>query len=89
MFRKLTFALILVVLLSQFAMTAVLALDVPVGSCPKGFSLEPAMHHEDHHHHHVGTHADLNEDDHICMKPVGVDSKIHVHVDNNLPQTAS
>jgi hypothetical protein len=85
MFRKLAFALILVVLLSQFAITAVVALDEPVGSCPEGFSLVPAMHHEDHHHRHVGTHADLNADGHICMKPVSLDSNIHVHVDNNLP----
>jgi hypothetical protein len=85
MFRKLVFALVLVVLLSQLAVPTVLAVDEAVGSCPAGFSLELAMHHENHHHRHVGTHADLNGDGYICMKPVGLNNNIHIHIDNNLP----
>jgi hypothetical protein len=85
MFRKLVFALILVVLLSQLTVPTVLAVDEAVGSCPVGFSLELAMHQEDHHHRHVGTHTDLNGDGYICMKPVGLNNNIHVHIDNNLP----
>ena len=85
MFIKLSFALVLAVLLSQLVLPTVLALDEPTGSCPAGFSLELAMHHENHHHRHVGTHADLNGDGYICMKPVGLNNNIHVHIDNSLP----
>lgn len=85
MFRKLVFALVLVVLLTQFAIPAALALDEPAGSCPVGFSLEPAMHHDHHHHRHVGTSADQNGDGYICVKHITPDETIHVHIDNHLP----
>jgi len=85
MFRKLVFALLLVILLSQFAVPTVFAAGDPAGDCPPPFKLEMAMQHDDHHHRHVGTSADQNGDGHICVKPVTPSGKIHVHVDNDLP----
>ena len=85
MYKKIIFALLLVVLLSQFAVSTVFAAGEPTGSCAPGFTLMMAMEHDEHHHQHVGTDADLNADGYICMKPVTPDGKIHVHVDNNLP----
>ena len=83
--KKFIFALLLVILLSQFTVSVALAADEPVGSCPTGFHLDMAMDHDEHHHHHVGTDTDLNGDGWICMKHVTPDEKIHLHVDNNLP----
>ena len=85
MFKKLAFALLLVVLLSQFAVPTVFAAAEPQGSCPPVFKRVMAMEHDNHPHHHVGTSADQNWDGFICMKPVTPTGKIHVHVDNNLP----
>lgn len=85
MFKNLIFALMLVVLFSQFAVPPVFAAEEPAGSCPSGFTLHKAMEHEAHPHQHVGTSADLNGDGYICMKHVTPSGKIHVHVDNNLP----
>ena len=83
MHKKLIFALLLVMLLSQFTVSAVFAASEPTGSCAPGFTLMMAMEHDEHHHHHAGTDADLNGDGYICMKPVTPDSNIHVHMDNN------
>ena len=85
MIKKLMFALLMVVLLSQIAVPTVFAADDPSGSCAPGFTLEMAMEHDMHHHRHAGTDADKNGDGYICMKPVTPSGKIHVHVDNNLP----
>lgn len=85
MFKKLMFALLLLVLLSQFAVPTVFAAGEPAGGCPPGFTLEMAMEHGNHHHRHAGTGADQNGDGYICMKPVTPTGKIHVHVDNNFP----
>ena len=85
MHKKLIFALLLVVLLSQFAVSTALAAGEPTGSCAPGFTLMMAMEHDEHEHQHVGTDADFNGDGYICMKPLTTDGKIHVHVDNNLP----
>jgi len=85
MHKKLIFALLLVVLLSQFAVPVAFAAGEPSGSCAPGFTLMMAMEHDEHHHQHVGTDADLNADGYICMQPVTPDGKIHVHVDNDLP----
>jgi len=85
MFRKLVFALLQVILLSQFAVPTVFAAGSPAGGCPPDFKLEMAMEHDNHHHRHVGTSADQNGDGHICVKPVTPSGKIHVHVDNDLP----
>ena len=85
MIKKLIFALLLVVLLSQFAVQSVFAAVEPSGRCAPGFTLEKAMEHDNHHHRHVGTDADKNGDGYICMKSVTPSGKIHVHVDNNLP----
>ena len=85
MFKKLMFVLLLVVLLSQFAVSTVFAAGDRAGSCPPHFKLEMAMEHDNHHHQHVGTSADKNGDSYICMKPVTPSGKIHVHIDNNLP----
>ena len=82
MIKKLIFALLLVVLLSQFAVPSVFAAGEPSGRCAPGFTLEMAMEHDNHHHRHVGTDADKNGDGYICMKPVTPSGKIHVHVDN-------
>lgn len=85
MLKKLILALALVLLLSQFAVSAALAAE-PVGNCAPGFTLMMAMDHDgEHHHQHVGTDTDRNGDGWICMKPVTPTGKIHVHVDNNLP----
>lgn len=83
--KKFMFALLLVILVSQFAVPVVLAADEPVGNCAPAFTLELAMDHDVHHHQHVGTDTDLNGDGWICMQHVTPDEKIHVHVDNNLP----
>ena len=85
MIKKLIFAFLLVVLLSQFAVPSAFAEGEPSGNCVPGFTLEMAMVHDNNHHHrHVGTDADKNGDGYICMKPVTPSGKIHVHVDNNL-----
>jgi len=81
--KKLMFALLLVMLISQFAVPVALAADAPAGSCPSRFELARAMDHDEHHHQHVGTDADLNGDGWICMKHVR--PEIHLHIDNNLP----
>lgn len=85
MYKNLIFALMLVMLISQFAVPVVLAAGEPTDSCAPGFTMELAMEHDMHHHQHVGTDTDLNGDGFICMKPVTLDEKIHVHTDNNLP----
>ena len=85
MLKKITFAFLLVMFLSQFAVSTVFAADEPAGGCAPGFTLEMAMDHDDHHHRHVGTDADKNGDGYICMKPATPSEKIHVHVDNNVP----
>ena len=85
MYKKLLFALILVLLLSQFAIPVAFAADEPAGSCAPGFTLEMAMDHDVHHHQHVGTDADRNGDGFICMRHVTPNEQVHVHVDNNLP----
>ena len=85
MHKKLFFALLLVILLSQFAVVNVLAAGDPAGSCAPGFTLMMAMDEDVHHHQHVGTDTDLNGDGWICMKHITPDEMIHLHVDNNLP----
>lgn len=85
MHKKLFFALLLVILLSQFTVVNVLAAGEPIGSCAPGFTLMMAMDDDVHHHQHVGTDTDLNGDGWICMKHVTPVEKIHLHVDNNLP----
>jgi hypothetical protein len=85
MYKKLLFALILGVLLLQFAVPVAFAADEPTGSCSPGYTLAMAMDHDVHHHQHVGTDTDLNGDGFICMKHVTPDEMIHVHVDNILP----
>lgn len=84
MYKKLVFALLLVVLLSQFAVATVFAAGEPAGGCAPGFTLERAMQHDHHHHKHVGTDTDRNGDGYLCMKSVTPDGRIHVHVDNNI-----
>jgi hypothetical protein len=84
MFKKLVFALLLVVVLSQFAVFTTYAMGEPASACAPGFTLEMAMDHDNHHHKHVGTDADQNGDGDICVQPVTPDGKIHVHVDNTV-----
>ena len=85
MHKKLMFAFLLVVLLSQFAVSTAFAAGEPAGSCAPGFTLMMAMEHDEHKYQHVGTKADLNGDGWICMKHLTPTEKIHLHVDNNLP----
>jgi hypothetical protein len=85
MFKKLLFAFLLVMFLSQFAVSTVFAAGEPTGGCAPGFTLEMAMEHNNHHHQHVGADTDQNGDGWICMMPVTPTEKVHVHVDNNLP----
>jgi hypothetical protein len=84
MLGKTVFLLVLILSLALSSNSTAFAAN---GSCPSGFTLEMAMHHEDHEHlhQHVGTSADQNGDGYICMKPVTPGSTIHVHVDNSLP----
>ena len=62
----------------------------PAGSCPRGFDLHHVGQH-DHHEHdegmhqHVGLDSDINGDGYWCVKHVGANQQIHVHIDNNLP----
>lgn len=75
-------------LATVFLVVAVMALPVeasdPIGGCPDGFSLHPAMDHDDHHGDHlrVGTDTDSNGDGWICARHVAQDGTIHVHIDN-------
>ena len=85
MHKKLFFALLLVILLSQFAVVNVYAAGEPTGSCAPGFTSMMAMDHDVHHHQHVGTDTDRNGDGWICMKHLTPTEKIHLHIDNNLP----
>jgi len=85
MHKKLLFAILLVILLSQFAVVNVLAAGEPIGSCAPGFTLMMAMDHDVHHHQHVGIDTDRNGDGWICMKHLTPTEKIHLHIDNNLP----
>jgi hypothetical protein len=84
MFKKTVFLLILVMLLTPFITSVAFAASG--SNCPEGFTREMAMDHEDHEHphRHVGTSADQNGDDLICMKPITPDGSIHVHIDNNV-----
>ena len=86
MFKKLAFTFLLVVVLSQFAVSTAYAMGEQTGGCAPGFTLEMAMEHDDHQHHHqhVGTDADRNGDGFICVRPVTPDGRIHVHVDNSV-----
>jgi hypothetical protein len=85
MYKKLVFAVLLVLLISQFAVPSAVAAAEAAGSCPPGFTLEEVMPHDNHHHQHVVTSADKNGDGLICMKHVMSNERLHVHVDNNLP----
>lgn len=86
MLRKAVFLLVLLILLLA-TYPSPLVQAAGGSSCPPGFRLEMAMHHEghEHHHRHVGTSADQNGDGYICMKPVTPAQRIHVHIDNSLP----
>ena len=82
--RKMAVSLVIAIVLSLTSASATLASDQPIGRCPDGFELHPAMEHDDEHgHQHVGTEVDRNGDRWICVKHVGVDEDIHVHIDND------
>jgi len=85
MYKKLAFALTLVLLLAAVVVPAALAEEEPAGSCPTGFHLDMVMDHDEHHHQHVGSDTDMNNDGFLCMKHVTPDETIHVHIDNVLP----
>lgn len=50
MFKKLAFTFLLVVVLSQFAVSTAYAMGEPADGCAPGFTLEMAMDHDNHHH---------------------------------------
>lgn len=86
-------AVLLLLLLTLTLASAALASHPtePLGSCPDGFHLHHVGMH-DHHEHdqdmmhrHVGLDTDLNGDGYWCVKHVGAEQHIHVHVDNSLP----
>jgi hypothetical protein len=59
------------------------------GNCPPGeWHLHMVSEHNDMgqgDHHHVGNDSDLNGDGWICGKHTGLNGKVHVHIDNNIP----
>ena len=59
------------------------------GVCPPGgwhlHMLSDHNHSGQGGHHHVGNDRDLNGDDWICGKHAGLNGKVHVHTDNNIP----
>jgi hypothetical protein len=62
--------------------------EPPKGSCPEGFELHDMSvphEHGDHPHKHVGNDKDQNQDGYLCVKHVGQNGAIHIHVDNDLP----
>ena len=90
--KKLTFALLIaVLLLHAFSLATLAAGTIPpgaVGACPPGFEFMDASHlsHDPGDMHlHAGIQVDLNGDGWVCMKHVTPTEKVHVHVDNNLP----
>ncbi len=61
----------------------------PNDGCPDGFALHhtaPQHEHDDHHDGHrvVGNTEDRNGDGMLCVKHVGADNQIHVHIDNTV-----
>lgn len=85
--RRLVLLATLILLTLVFGGTSsAMAQNEPVGGCPDGFELHPAMDHDEHGDHlHAGTHGDANADGWLCMKHVSVDGHVHVHTDNNVP----
>jgi hypothetical protein len=62
----------------------------PIGGCPDGFELHLMGEHPhhgdgDHPHQHVGNDKDQNGDGWLCVKHVGQNGAIHVHIDNSVP----
>ena len=86
--KKLLVALFLILLLSTLAFSAVQAMCEDAVVCPPPFHAHMAQDHGDHHgdHLHVGTDTDRNGDGWICVFHTPPDGKVHVHIDNNLPQ---
>ena len=62
------------------------ATAAPILACPRPFHLHSIVSHDQHHAHHlVGSQTDRNADGWICVKHVGAEGNIHVHIDNNVP----
>lgn len=82
-------SIMFVILLALSLSTTVLAEGSDaVGGCPDGFHLRQIMDHDDHAghmHQHVGSDKDQNGDGYLCVKHVGANEGIHVHIDNNFP----
>ncbi len=75
-------------LLLSVPISALAASADPVAGCPDGFTLHQPHMMDDSmpmDHKHVGTSADQNGDGWVCMNMVTPSSKIHVHIDNNVP----
>ena len=85
--KKWLLILVVALVFTLATVSAVGASSDPVGGCPDGFQLHQMTLH-DHHdmaqHKHVGNDRDLNGDNWICGKHVGVDGTVHVHIDNNV-----
>jgi hypothetical protein len=85
---KLSSIIIVVLLALSLSTTALAQGGDPIGGCPDGFHRHHIMDHDNHAghtHQHVGSAADQNGDDYLCVKHVSVDENIHVHIDNNVP----
>jgi hypothetical protein len=87
-------AILLVVVLVALTMVPMVLAgdrDGPAGGCPDGFALHLVSTH-DHQAHdqntmhlHVGLDSNQNGDGYWCVKHVGGDQHVHVHVDNDRP----
>ena len=86
--KKLLASLIVLAIFATLLTTVAFAhTGEPIGGCPDGFHIVDITHHDhgEHMHKHVGNAKDQNGDDYLCVKHVGVDGDIHLHIDNNVP----
>ena len=86
--KRWVLVLIAAVVLMLATVSFAIASGDPVGGCPDDFHLHTVMDHDHDHggpHKHVGNDRDFNGDGWICVKHVGPDGSIHVHIDNNIP----
>ena len=88
---KKTFLVLAIVLLLAVSIISFAAAEPsqPQGDCPPGewhLHMVSGHNHTSHgDHHHVGNDRDRNGDGWICGKHVGLNGKVHVHTDNNIP----
>ena len=91
--KKMLLVLLTILLLTMSFVSLATALEPgdPVGDCPPKWEMHMMGHHGEHNgeHHaghlHVGVDTDRNGDGYVCVNHVGLDEKVHVHTDNNIP----